>query len=71
MGAEVLKMRLEVGAWLPGNQAEDLPHSPKGPWEAEEGLEEGVNVSRDQICWRPPPEYNVEDRFPPPGVCPK
>lgn len=28
----------------------DLSHSPKGQEEAEEGFDEGVNVSQDQIC---------------------
>lgn len=39
-----------LGEWLLGNQGEDFSFSPKGQWETEEGLEEGVNMSQDQIC---------------------
>lgn len=39
-----------LGEWLLGNQGEDFSCSPKGRWETEEGLAEGVNMSQDQIC---------------------
>lgn len=70
----VVRTRLGAGGQLLGNQGEDVPHSPEGPREAEEGLEGGESVTRSDVprdltqgtTWKT--DFHTNTLSPPQGV---